>query len=58
MILTPSDWLKAADGDYADEYQKYKAGVVKAHLPLLWKQIEEMASGPELNLEFFYEVSS
>lgn len=53
VILTPSDWLKAADGDCVDEYQKYKAEVLKAHLPLLWKQIEEMASGREFNLEFF-----
>ena len=41
-ILTPSDWLKAANGDSFGEYEKSHTRILKMNLPLLWKQIEEL----------------
>lgn len=52
-LLTPSDWLKAADGDCVDEYYQSDAEVLKAYLPMLWKQIEERALERGCYLEFF-----
>ena len=52
-ILTPSAWLKAATGDCADEYIQSDAQAIKTNLPVLWKQIEELASGKGYQLDFF-----
>ncbi|SBS27201.1 hypothetical protein MSP8887_00570 [Marinomonas spartinae] len=52
-LLTPSDWIKAAGGDCVDEYHQSEAEVLKIYLPILWKQIEEIALGREFNLDFF-----
>ncbi|MCC3857340.1 hypothetical protein IB289_13160 [Vibrio parahaemolyticus] len=52
-LLTPSDWVKAADGDCVDEYYQSAAEVLKTYLPVLWKQIEERALERGCYLEFF-----
>ena len=52
-ILTPSDWLKAADGDCKDECHQSDAEVLKTYLPVLWKQIEERAVERGGYLNFF-----
>jgi len=52
-LLTPSEWIKAADGNFADECYQSDAEVFKTYLPILWKQIEEMALGRGCKLNFF-----
>lgn len=54
-LLTPSDWLKAADGNCIDKYHQSHAKILKAYLPILWKQIEEIALGRGCHLKFFME---
>ena len=53
VILTPSDWLKAATGDCGDEYHQSYAKIFRTNLPELWHQIEERALGGGCHLEFF-----
>lgn len=53
-LLTPSDWLKAAE-DCVDKNHKWHAKVLKDYLPMLWKQIEEMALDRGCYLKFFME---
>lgn len=53
VILTPPEWLKAATGDYGDEYHQSHAEIFKTNLPELWHQIEERALGRGCHLEFF-----
>lgn len=52
-LLSPSDWLKAADGDCVDENHQSDAEAIKVYLPTLWKQIEEIAAGRACYLDFF-----
>lgn len=52
-LLTPSDWLKAASGDCVNEYYHSDAEALKTYLPILWKQIEEIALGRGCHLNFF-----
>ncbi len=54
-LLTPSDWLKAANGNGDDDYHQSHAEILKAYLPLLWKQIEELALGRGCHLKFSME---
>lgn len=57
-ILTPTDWLKAAVGECTNEYHQSDAEVLKVYLPMLWKQIEEMALGRGCYPEFFMKHHS
>ncbi|CUB04068.1 hypothetical protein [Marinomonas fungiae] len=52
-LLSPSDWLKAAEGGCVDEYLQADAEAIKVYLPMLWKQIEEIAKGRACHLDFF-----
>lgn len=52
-LLTPSDWLKAASGDGVDECYQSDAEAFKTYLPMLWKQVEEIALGRGCRLDFF-----
>lgn len=51
-LLTPSEWLIVANSDSSDEYQQSDADLLQYHLPVLWKQIEELALGRGCHLEF------
>lgn len=53
ILLTPSDWLKALNGESFGEYEQSKAEALKVCLPQLWKQIEEIAIGRGCYLEFY-----
>ncbi|MFP8966452.1 hypothetical protein ACKC9G_07750 [Pokkaliibacter sp. CJK22405] len=53
VLLTPTDWLKAADGDCADKNHQSHAKVLQTYLPKLWNQIEEKALGRDCLLNFF-----
>lgn len=52
-ILTPSEWIKAGNRDCEDQYHQSDAKILKTHLPILWKQIEERTLKRGCQLDFF-----
>jgi hypothetical protein len=54
-LLSPSDWVKAHNGDTFDEHYQSNAQVLKTYLPVLWKQIEERALKNGPHMDFFMQ---